>query len=343
MAIKTFSLATLSTFFGLMFLIINSDLVSQKSGPSEHIQNATQYSFAVIGLSQSKFNDIDDIPIEGKTLKTTGQLSDPVSYQELSWSPDGRQIVFTANKNKNWDIYAMNANGSDIKRLTDDPANDSYASWSPDATKIAFASNRSGKFAIYVKDLKGSRMVRLTNGKVDCAFPAWSPNGRKMAFMSKRTNGTWQIYVMNADGTREKRLTNNKANDYNPAWSPDASMIAFESDRDGNDLDEIYTIGINGRNERRVTNNNAENINDVFPTWVTIDQISISAVKDRRVDVFIMSKEGSNRRLLIERASYGRWSPDRSKIAFISQSDKDKPSQIYVMNADGSGKTQLTK
>lgn len=271
------------------------------------------------------------------------QSAEQVDYQELSWSPDGKKLSFTAYRDKNWDIYVMNADGTQVKKLTDAPANDSYSSWSPDSRKIAFASNRSGKFGIYIIDSDGTNLLKLTDDAADYAFPSWSPNGKQIAFMSKQVKGTWQIYVMNADGTNHKRLSNNKANDYNPAWSPDGSTIAFESDRDGNDADEIYTIKADGKKETRITNNNSEQVNDIFPTWISKNQISISAVKNRKVDIFIMQKDGSNRKLLLEHASYGRWSPDKSKIAYISQGNKDVPPQIFVMKAAGSPPLQLTK
>lgn len=275
--------------------------------------------------------------------KCYAQLSERFDYQEISWSPDGSKISYTATQNKNSDIYIMNSDGLELKRLTNDPASDAYVSWSPNGKKILFGSNRSGKFAVYLMNLDGSNLKRLTNDSADCAFPAWSPNGKKIAFMAKREKETWQIYMMDSDGKNQKRLTNNKANDYNPAWSLDGSALAFESDRDGNDSDEIYTILANGKKETRITNNNSVQINDVFPTWISKDQISLSAVKDRKVDIFVVSKDGSNRKLILERAFYGRWSPDKSKIAYISQGDKDLSPQIYVMKADGSNRVQLTK
>jgi Tol biopolymer transport system component len=271
------------------------------------------------------------------------QSSSQFDYQELSWSPNGNWISFTATQNKNSDIYLIKSDGSELKRLTSDPAADAYVSWSPNGEKIVFGSNKSGKFGIYSMNLDGSDLLRLTDDFADCAFPVWAPNGKKLAFMAKREKETWQIYVMDPDGKNQKRLTNNKANDYNPAWSPDGSTLAFESDRDGNDSDEIYTILANGTKEMRITNNNSAQINDVFPTWISKNQISLSAVKDRKVDIFVISKDGSDRKLIIERAFYGRWSPDKSRIAYISQGSQDLPPQIYVMKADGSSRTQLTR
>lgn len=278
----------------------------------------------------------------GRPSAEYAQSGGRVEYQELSWSPDGKRISFTAQRDNNWDIYVMRADGSQLTRLTDDPANDSYASWSPDGKKIAFASRRGGKFDIYLVEPTGSNLTRLTSEAGDNAFPSWSPDGKRIAFMSKR-DGKWQIYTMKADGSSQRRIIASSGNDYNPSWSPDGSRLVFESDRDGGDVDEIYTIRADGTEERRITNNNAEGINDVFPTWFAKGRISFSSVKNRRVDVYVAAEDGTRPTLLIERASYARWTRDRSKIAYISNVSRDVPSQIYVMKADGSQLTQLTR
>ena len=72
----------------------------------------------------------------------------------LSWSPDGRYIAFESKRDGNWEIYVMDSDGSNPRRLTDHPAEDKYPSWSPDGRYIAFQSNRDhDNWEIYVMDL----------------------------------------------------------------------------------------------------------------------------------------------------------------------------------------------
>ena len=66
------------------------------------------------------------------------------------WSEDGRKIAFTSQRDGNSEIYVMNADGSNVERLTHHDAYDFGPAWSPDGTKIAFSSWRDGNIEIYV-------------------------------------------------------------------------------------------------------------------------------------------------------------------------------------------------
>ncbi|MBN1994233.1 MAG: PD40 domain-containing protein [Anaerolineae bacterium] len=76
-------------------------------------------------------------------------------------SPDGRQIVFMSNRESNWDIYRINADGSNLRRLTTDSAQDGLPTWSPNGRAIAFVSNRNGEWAILVMSADGGNLQKL--------------------------------------------------------------------------------------------------------------------------------------------------------------------------------------
>ena len=86
-----------------------------------------------------------------------------VEDRDPSWSPDGSRIAFTSYRDGNWDIYVMDADGSNQQRLTDNPAVDRMPSWSADGSRIAFVSGRDGNWDIYVMDADGSNQQRLTD------------------------------------------------------------------------------------------------------------------------------------------------------------------------------------
>jgi hypothetical protein len=133
------------------------------------------------------------------------------------WSPDGSQIVFVSNRDGNFEIYVMDADGTNQTRLTNDAASDDRATWSPDGSQIAFESNRDGNFEIYVMDADGTNQARLTNDPAADSAAAWSPDGSQIAFRSTR-DGNNEIYLMNADGSNQINLTIDPAVDEAPAW-----------------------------------------------------------------------------------------------------------------------------
>lgn len=124
-----------------------------------------------------------------------------------SLSPDGTRITFQSNVEGNWEIFIMDIDGKNVKRLTFNPADDCYPAWSPDGSKIAFTSNRDGNQEIYVMDVDGKNKRNLTNTPSDDQHPTWSPDASMIAFQSDR-GGTIEIWRMNAaDGTGQKQLT----------------------------------------------------------------------------------------------------------------------------------------
>ena len=104
------------------------------------------------------------------------------------------RIAFASARDGSWEIYVMEADGSNQTRLTDDNADDRNPVRSPDGDKIAFISLRDGNWEIYVMEADGSNQTRLTDNDASDRGPAWSPDGRKIAFISSR-DGNWEIEV----------------------------------------------------------------------------------------------------------------------------------------------------
>jgi Tol biopolymer transport system component len=210
------------------------------------------------------------------TTTLTGTATNPPSSSQPNWSPDGQRIIFRSDRSGNYDIWVMNADGSNQTHLLDDPGDDRYPSFSPDCSKVLFRSSRDGDTTagdpeIWVMNADGSDRMQLTSNEIFDSAPAWSPDGSKIAFersLASNSEGsgsgyvTDEIYVMNADGTNLRQLTNNNAHDEGPAWSPDGSQIVFTSERDGNS--EIYVMNADGSDQRRFTNDPAL---DESPDW----------------------------------------------------------------------------
>ena len=233
----------------------------------------------------------------GSVKESWGQHED--GGDGLAWSPDGRRIAFLTDRDGNFEIYVMNADGSGQRNLTRKPAFDSDPLWSPDARKIAFVSAGDGKGPprrqeIYVMNADGSGLRTLARGHA----PAWSPDGRRIAFRSDR-DGNGEVYVMNADGTGLRRLTHNPASDGGALWSLDGRRIFFVRFQHGNS--EIYVMNADGSGEQNLTSEArpARRAYDGSPVMSPDGRrIAFVSERDGNGQIYVMNADGSGQRRL---------------------------------------------
>lgn len=241
----------------------------------------------------------------------SAQAGDPV----VDWRQS--KIVFDSLRDGNFEIYVMNADGSNQQRLTNWERGNQYPAWLSDGKRIGFTSwgREDGlRAAIFTMDPDGSNVTRLSKGIGKQSAPrfpgdraaggSWSPDGKRILFHSDR-DGNGEIFVMDADGSNVQRLTYTpgfgKVSE-DPVWSPDGNWIAFNSDRDGKSA-------------------------------------ALGQVDNYRI--YVMSADGSNVKRLTEMPG-GRphWSPDGKRIAFNSTGDRSSDNhvevvEIYTMDTDG--------
>jgi TolB protein len=178
------------------------------------------------------------------------------------FSPDGTRIAFSSNRDGNNEIYVMNADGSNVRRITRHPGIDITPTWSPSGTHVAFVSERSGSPNIWRVDAQGLEPpVKLTNeSHVD--RPTWSPPPLNEIAYTSRTGGAgFDIKVLDVATRSVRAITTGEGSNESPAFSPTGRHIAFTTTRWGKT--QIAVIGRDGRGVRQITRSG----DNKFPNW----------------------------------------------------------------------------
>jgi TolB protein len=136
------------------------------------------------------------------------------------FSPTGRQILYTSDQTGSPQIWVMDAEGTNQRRMTFAGNWNDEASWNPKGDKIAFACRNEGDFNICIMDFATGNTVQLTSeGSND--HPSWSPDGTKIVYQSRRGgSGPYQIYTMDSQDGKNKRQLTSSANNIQPVWLP---------------------------------------------------------------------------------------------------------------------------
>ncbi len=181
----------------------------------------------------------------------------PGTEGHSDWSPDGRRIVFQADRDENGksEIYTVPAEGGEPQLVIGDGFDNTAPDWSPDGATIAFSSNRDGGLDIFVIGIDGTGLRKIIDTGMNDYFPDWSPDGREILFFAANWPSVLQdIYVVGADGSGLRQLTDAPSTaEESGQWSSDGTRIVYQTNRDGNF--EIYSMGPNGGDVARLTQN----------------------------------------------------------------------------------------
>jgi TolB protein len=216
--------------------------------------------------------------------KSQVRLTEEETIRALVCSPDGRKIAFSSNKTERHEIYLVDINEKDCKKLTATSMATYPKAFFPDGKKIIFISGKveedsTGYYKKYRDfDICSIDVDRKNIRKLTHIFNKYflqlslSPTGERIVY-NDFCNDNYEIYVMDKNGNNKKRLTYNSVDDFVPTWSPDGKKIAFISDG------MLYLMDPDGKNQVKLT--------DKTQCYV----------------------------------SYGVWSPDSKKIAFVAEGD----------------------
>ncbi len=153
------------------------------------------------------------------------------------------RIAFISGTQGAKELYTMDVDGANIKRLTSDKSISANPAWSTDGSSIAYMSYRSGYPDVYVIKLAQGIRTRVAGFPGINSGPAFAPEGQQLALTLSK-DGNPEIYTISISGGAPTRLTRTRGTETSPSWSPDGKQIVYNSDERGST--QLFTISSSG-------------------------------------------------------------------------------------------------
>ena len=151
-------------------------------------------------------------------------LVDSITNIQAALSPDRTRVAFSSSRNGSFDIYVMDADGKNLRRLTSSSGNEGEPAWTPDGTRIVYTSTTGTTAQIAIMAADGGENRQLTIASGGNHSPSVSGDGRTIAFVSAR-DGNHAIYLMNLDGSNQRRLVKSSARQTNPRFARNGDLV----------------------------------------------------------------------------------------------------------------------
>ena len=257
---------------------------------------------------------------------------------------DEDTIVYTQLDPPFWNIWTIDADGSEPRALTrEQAAFPRLPVIAPDRRSVAYSLESPAALELRVIDTGGEGDRLVIGDLVPDARATWSPDGSRMAVVTDR-DGSADITIVELATGEVTNLTNSPEDEGDPSWSPDGESIAYWSRKDGNQ--DIYVIPVDGGAPRRLTSDPGD---DADPSWRPDGSaIAYSSQREGDWEIFVMGPDGGDQVQLTDVPADDQdpaWSSDGTQIAFETKRDTPEAgdqAEIYVMAADGSGQRNVT-
>ena len=198
----------------------------------------------------------------GKQARPTGG-SEEIQSAQPAWSPDGTQLAFASKRGsaKNYNIWIVKRDGTNLRQLTTGDAGDVAPVWSPSGAQIAFISGRSGKQQLYLVGADGTGLQRLPCQEAECDHPSWSATGNKIAFTCGVSSG-YDVCLLDMGGRQVAKLTDGLGSNEQPSFAPNGRHIVFQTTRWGKK--QLAMVDLKGTiTKLRVVGTG----NNTYPNW----------------------------------------------------------------------------
>lgn len=178
-----------------------------------------------------------------------------------AFSPDGTKIAFASTRESSaFNVYVVNRDGSDLRRLTNSKLDDLAPAWSPTGSQIVFVSGRSGDAQLYLMNADGTGVEHLGCGEPHCDRPTWSPVLNRIAYTCG-TSSANDICLIDMATRQIAKLTDGPGTNEQPSFAPNGRHVVFVTTRWGKS--QLAIVDLKGNLKRRITDVG----NNKYPTW----------------------------------------------------------------------------
>jgi TolB protein len=252
------------------------------------------------------------------------------------------RIAFLSNRGGGgYKLFTMKSDGSAVQLVTKGVNPNSPPSWSADGTKLVFTTGAGSRLSTVNADGSGKTSFSFLGW-----WGSWSPNGKKIAFENEADGIDIAEAAGGSPGTLIADEGAGDVSKWQPSWSPNGKRVAFTSGA-GEHSGAIWTINANGAGNFKLTNGDTKGEIDSAPDWSPNGkQIAFQRYVDCtggscKNAIYTVPAGGGPPKLVAKNAARPSWSPNGKRIVFVRRSGGS--SDVWVMNADGTGQKRLTK
>lgn len=253
----------------------------------------------------------------------TAQPDQNINITSLAWSPDGKQLIFSAIAVKpdwsdfnpaNWRIFLYDMKNGDLKKVA---AGANNGAISPDGCRIAYQQTENGNQDIFLENLCTGQRKRLTDDPARESVPTFSPDGKQLAFCSDR-NGGLEVFTLDLEhpDIPPVQVTHGAPHrSYNPEWSPDGARLVYYLEK-GDGRDQIWVTDLAGKSPRNIT---SDTLHSYYPSWTPAGNLLFTSTDEH---IFTMKPDRTGRKPTGIKSFFARVSPQKKRIAYIRREDR---------------------